>query len=411
MLFVTPRTLAWAALFALAVAISHAGAEDRVGFNRDVRPILSDKCFFCHGPDANKRQADLRLDERETAVKAGAIAPGKPDASGLVRRVLSEDPDERMPPASSKLGRLTAQEVATLRRWIEQGAEYEGHWAFIPLKPLAAGANPVALVDQFVAQGLAKRKLSPQPEADRATLIRRLSFDLIGLPPTPAEVEAFLADERPDAYERLVDRLLQSPHYGERMAVDWLDVARYADSFGFQVDREREMWPWRDWVVRAFNQNLPFDQFITWQLAGDLLPHATDDQILATAFNRLHQQESEGGSVEEEYRVEYVCDRVQTFATAFLGLTFECARCHDHKFDPVPTTDYYALAGIFTSTELAAGLRNQMGGAGLAYYVPAQLVRLGGSCRRPTRRRSSGSRPRSPRRKRPGTRSAARRRG
>ena len=195
--------------------------------------------------------------------------------------------------------------------------------------------------------------MSLQEEADRATLIRRLSFDLTGLPPTPAEVESFVADEHADAYERLVDRLLQSPHYGERMAVEWLDIARYADSFGFQVDREREMWPWRDWVVQAFNANLPFDQFMTWQIAGDLLPDATEEQILATAFNRLHQQESEGGSVEEEYRVEYVCDRVQTFATAFLGLTFECARCHDHKFDPITQREYYQLFAMFQNIDEA----------------------------------------------------------
>lgn len=337
----------------LCVVLVAFGAEDAVQFNRDVRPILSDKCFICHGPDANRREADLRLDVRQAAVDAGAIVPGDPEGSELLRRVASEDRDERMPPEHSKLERLTPREISVLRRWIEQGAEYEGHWAFLPLPPLASDSDPAGLIDRRVAEGLARRGLSLQVEADRATLIRRLRFDLNGLPPTPAEVDAFLQDGRPDAYEGLVERLLASPHYGERMAVDWLDVARYADSFGFQVDRERAMWPWRDWVVRALNANLPFDQFLTWQLAGDLLPNATDEQILATAFNRLHQQESEGGSVEEEYRVEYVCDRVQTFATAFLGLTFECARCHDHKYDPISQREYYQLFAMFQNIDEA----------------------------------------------------------
>ncbi len=339
-------------LLAILVCVSLAGpiaAEERVQFNRDVRPILSDKCFQCHGPDAKKRKAELRLDERSEAVKSKAIVVGKPTDSELVRRILSDDADERMPPAASKLGRLTEQEIATLRKWIEQGAEYENHWSFISLKP---GRESLS-IDDVVREGLAKRGLKLQPEAPRATLFRRLSFDLTGLPPTAAEVEAFMSDSAPDAYERLVDRWLKSEHYGERMAVDWLDAARYADSFGFQVDREREMWPWRDWVVRSFNSNQRFDEFITWQLAGDLLPDATDEQILATAFNRLHQQEAEGGSVEEEYRVEYVSDRVQTFATAFLGLTFECCRCHDHKYDPISQREYYQLFAMFQNIDEA----------------------------------------------------------
>jgi len=343
-----------AGIIALLLACGPASADgDRVQFNRDVRPILSDKCFFCHGPDAEKREADLRLDIRDVAVEAGAFVEGKPDDSELLRRVLSNDPAEQMPPPASKLEPLTPKEAETLRRWIEQGAEYEGHWAFIPLPASEAGLDATAAIDRFVANGLAKRNLSLQPEADRETLIRRLSFDLTGLPPTPDEVQAFVADQDPAAYETLVDRLLASERYGERMAVDWLDAARYSDSYGFQVDREREMWPWRDWVVRAFNQNLPFDQFLTSQVAGDLLPDATDDQVLATAFNRLHQMEAEGGSVEEEYRVEYVCDRVQTFATAFLGLTFECSRCHDHKFDPITQRDYYGLFSMFQNIDEA----------------------------------------------------------
>jgi len=329
------------------------GADDRVRFNRDVRPILSDKCFHCHGPDGQKRQAGLRLDVRSSAIDSGAIVPGQPTDSDLLARITSADPDYHMPPARAKLGDLTRTEIDVLTRWIAQGAEYEAHWAFISLQPVDVPAGDGSPIDHIVRTGLAKRGLTLQPEADRTTLLRRVSFDLTGLPPSPHEIAAFLNDPSPDAYEKAVDRLLQSPRYGERMAVDWLDVARYADSFGFQVDREREMWPWRDWVIRAFNENLPFDQFMTWQLAGDLLPNATDDQILATAFNRLHQQESEGGSVEEEYRVEYVCDRVQTFATAFLGLTFECARCHDHKFDPITQKEFYQLFAAFQNIDEA----------------------------------------------------------
>ncbi len=325
-------------------------AAGKLKFNRDIRPILSDKCFFCHGPDAKKREAKLRLDERESAMGKKAFIPGKPEESEMIKRILTTDADDHMPPAKSKLTPLAPAEIATLKQWIAEGAEYEAHWAFIPLREDAAKEQGI---DDFISHGLAERGLEFQPEAAPETLIRRVSFDLAGLPPTPAEVAAFVADKRPDAFSRLVDRLLESPRYGERMAADWLDLARYADSYGFQVDREREVWPWRDWVIKAFNDNLPFDKFITWQLAGDLLPHATDEQILATAFNRLHQQESEGGSVEEEYRVEYVCDRVQTVATAFLGLTFECSRCHDHKFDPITQKDYYGLFAMLQNIDEA----------------------------------------------------------
>ncbi|MBU6302364.1 MAG: DUF1553 domain-containing protein [Verrucomicrobia bacterium] len=347
------RSLPFPAL-CLLLAVVRADAADPapLQFNRDIRPILSEKCFQCHGPDPKKRDSGLRLDEgaAATADRKGirAIAPGNPGASELLARVTSNDPDEVMPPPSAKIGSLSAGEIATLRRWIEQGAPYEKHWAFNSLKPPAAGH-----FDDLVARGLAARGLAFQPEADRATLIRRISFDLTGLPPAPGEVTAFVNDPSPDACERLVDRLLQSPRFGERMAVDWLDISRYADSYGFQVDRDRDVWPWRDWVVKSFNENLPFDRFITWQLAGDLLPQATDEQILATAFNRLHQQESEGGSVEEEYRVEYVADRVQTFSTAFLGLTFECARCHDHKFDPLTQKEYFQFFSMFQNIDEA----------------------------------------------------------
>jgi len=337
----------------LAIGIAASAANEPLRYNRDIRPILADKCFTCHGP-AKKADIDLRLDQRDVAVKLGAIAPGKPNESELLSRVSSDEADVMMPPPASKLDHLSKDEIARLRQWIAEGAEYQPHWSFIPLRTVALpNQGKPSPMDAIVCESLACRGLTLQPEADRATLIRRVTFDLTGLPPTPEEVQAFVADTSPHAYERVVDRLLASDRYGERMAVDWLDVARYADSYGFQVDRHRDAWAWRDWVVASFNRNQPFDQFITWQLAGDLLPNATDEQVLATAFNRLHQQESEGGSVEEEYRVEYVCDRVQTFSTAFLGLTMECARCHDHKFDPLSQKEYYKLFAMFQNIDEA----------------------------------------------------------
>ncbi|MFM7034171.1 MAG: DUF1549 domain-containing protein [Planctomycetia bacterium] len=330
----------------------------RLSFNKDVRSILSDNCFACHGPDNANRKAGLRLDTFETATQelesgSRAIVPEDIDASELIVRITSDDPDLVMPPPTAKIGRLTPEQVAILARWIEGGAIYEPHWAFVP--PRAPERNdPSAAIDAAVAAKLSARGLEHQPEADRATLIRRVSFDITGLPPTPAEVDAFVADTSPDAYETLLDRLLASPRYGERMAADWMDIARYSDSYGFQVDRPRPtMWPWRDWVIKAFDENLPWDQFTLWQVAGDLLPHATDEQVLATAFNRLHPQECEGGSVEEEYRVNYVNDRVVTFGTAFLGLTLECCRCHDHKFDPLTQKDFYSLFAFFDDIDEA----------------------------------------------------------
>jgi len=334
-------------------------AAEKLRFNRDIRPILSDKCFHCHGFDPKNRKAGLRLDTFEGAIADGGIVAGQAQRSAIIERVLSHDPDEVMPPPESKLGRLTDSEIATLQRWINEGAEYEAHWAFVPLQQAqleawtrqAQAAGHATPIDGLVAEGLKARGLALQPPADTASLARRLSFDLTGLPPTEAEL-ADLAAGRLDL-AAFTESKLAAPAYGERMAADWLDVARYADSYGFQVDRPREVWMWRDWVIKAFNTNLPFDQFLTWQLAGDLLPDATDDQVLATAFNRLHQQESEGGSVEEEYRVEYVADRVQTVATAFLGLTFECARCHDHKYDPISHREYYGLASFFQNIDEA----------------------------------------------------------
>ncbi len=337
----------------LATTIA-ARCEDKVSFDGDIRPILSDKCFFCHGPDANERAADLRLDD-ESSAKASAIVVGKPDESELIARILSDDPDTRMPPPDSKLS-LTEKEKALLRTWIKQGAEYTQHWAFVAPQTIAVPNVAKAEwcrneIDRFVLAALEQRGKLPTNEADRETLIRRVTLDLTGLPPSLSEIDAFVADKTPDAYERLVDRLLQSERYGERMAVDWLDIARYADTYGYQNDRYRATWPWRDWVVQAFNQNLSYDQFITWQLAGDLLPNATREQVLATAFNRNHRQTNEGGSVEEEFRAEYVADRVNTFGAAFLGLTLECCRCHDHKYDPLTQRDYYQLASFFNSID------------------------------------------------------------
>lgn len=355
--------------FAVASALGCVAAgpvcAEKMEFNRDIRPILSDKCFHCHGFDPKTREADLRLDEREAAVRDGHIVPGDAMKSLIIQRVLSEDADDVMPPPESKLGRLTADEIAKLKQWVSEGAEYQKHWSFIApdrermaeWQQLARSEGKRTPIDSLVTAGLKHRGLALQPQADATTLLRRLSFDITGLPPS-AELAAKAAEQGEafisgKAYAMLVEGFLASPAYGERMAVDWLDVARYADSYGFQVDRPRDVWPWRDWVIKAFNENLAFDQFITWQVAGDLLPGATDEQILATAFNRLHQQESEGGSVEEEYRIEYVADRVQTFATAFLGLTFECSRCHDHKYDPIKQTEYYGLSAFLQNIDEA----------------------------------------------------------
>ncbi len=359
---VVAGALLWLLLLSFAdtsLRAAPASAPDKVSFNRDIKPLLSDRCFKCHGPDEKSREAKLRLDIPEGAFKKledgmFVIQPGNLAKSELVRRITAKDPDDRMPPVKSKLS-LNAAEIALLKRWVEQGAEWKKHWALNPVENVAvpnlrrsAIGNPI---DQFVLARLQREGLKPAPEAAREHLIRRLRFDLTGLPPTLSEIDAFLADRSPGAYERVVDRLLAAPAYGERMAVDWLDVARYADTYGYQSDRFNHLWPWRDWVISAFNRNLRFDQFILWQIAGDLLPNATREQRLATAFNRLHRQTNEGGSVDEEFRVEYNADRVQTVAGAFLGLTLECARCHDHKFDPITQKDYYRFFAFFNSTD------------------------------------------------------------
>lgn len=346
-----PSMRAMLVLAALNVARSVSAADGSIDFNRDIRPILSENCFYCHGQDPNKRQGDLRLDDRKAALDAGAIVPGKAVESELIKRVFAKEPREIMPPPKSNR-KLTAEQKKLLERWINDGGDYKTHWAFMPpTKPLQphvkAASWPRNAIDRFVLSKLESLGMKPSPEADRATLIRRLCSDLTGLPPTPQEVDAFVNDPNPDAYEKLVDRLLASPHYGERMALGWLDAARYADSNGFQQDGDTWQWIWRDWVVRAINADLPFDQFTIWQLAGDLLPNATVDQKIASGFNRNHLLNGEGGAIPEEQRWVILFDRVDTTATTWLGLTMACAQCHDHKYDPLTMKDYYSLLDAF----------------------------------------------------------------
>lgn len=324
-------------------------------FNRDIRPILADKCFYCHGPDAAHREADLRLDLRDEAVAAEALVPGKPEASGIVARIFSSDQEQIMPPPHANKT-LTTSEKELIKRWISEGGEYQGHWATIkperPSLPMVDLRNPLANpIDSFVRARLQTEDLEPAAEANRTTLIRRLSFDLVGIPPTPEAVDAFLADDSPRAYEKLVDRLLASPRYGERMAMQWLDYARYADSNGFQTDSSRQMWRWREWVIDAFNCNLPFDQFTIQQLAGDLLPNASRDQIIATGFHRNTRLNGEGGRIVEEWFAETVIDRVDTTGQTWLALTIGCCRCHDHKYDPITQKEFYQLFAFFNSID------------------------------------------------------------
>ena len=346
----TSRQRLWLiAPLALTLAISAVTASaDEIRFNRDIRPILSENCFYCHGKDVKKRQADLRLD---VAVDAEAIVPHDISGSTLIERINSDDPDVIMPPPKSNR-KLSADEKKLLKRWIAEGATYQSHWAFeAPERPQQPDVRNQEWtrnsIDRFVLAKLAAAGLSPSLEADRATLIKRLSIDLTGLPPTPQEVDAFVADADPQAYEKLVDRLLDNRHYGERMALPWLDAARYADSNGFQQDGDTWQWIWRDWVVRALNDNLPFDQFTIWQLAGDLLPNATTDQKIASGFNRNHLLNGEGGAIAEEQRFVILFDRIDTTSTTWLGLTMACAQCHDHKFDPITQRDYYGLLDAF----------------------------------------------------------------
>jgi hypothetical protein len=362
---ITFATLA-AATAALAFMPARAPAgvpasRTKINFNRDVRPILSDRCFACHGPDGNKRQSGLRLDlekglfdplPKHTGKRA--FVPGNVADSYAYQRIISKDPQEVMPPITATHLKLNQHEKDLIKRWVEEGAPWAEHWSFVtPKRPevpvVTNQAWPRNEIDRFVLARLEEEGIKPSPEADRAALIRRVSLDLIGLPPTPAEVDAFLADTSENAYENLVERLLASPHYGEQMAVAWLDAARYADSHGFQSDPERFMSHWRDWVIRAYNDNMPFDQFTIEQLAGDLLPNATESQKIATGFNRNHRMNSEGGIIDEEWRVEGVIDRVETTGTTFLGLTLGCARCHDHKYDPVTQKEFYSFSAYFNS--------------------------------------------------------------
>ncbi|HEY7154496.1 MAG TPA: DUF1553 domain-containing protein [Gemmataceae bacterium] len=328
-----------------------------IEFNRAIRPILSENCFRCHGPDKARRKANLRLDTEAGAFAdlgdRRALVPGEPDKSELLRRIITDDPGERMPPSKSGR-RLTERQIQLLRRWIEQGAKWQAHWSLRapkrpPLPRVQHTTWPRNPLDYFILERLEREGLPPSPEADRITLLRRVTRDLTGLPPTPAEVDAFLRDASPDAYEKVVDRLLASPRYGERMATPWLNGARYADTNGYQSDGERSMWRWRDWVIEAFNRNMPFDQFTIEQLAGDMLPGATLDQHIASGFNRNHRGNAEGGIIPEEYAVEYIVDRVETTATVWLGLTLGCARCHDHKFDPFTQKEFYRLFAYFNN--------------------------------------------------------------
>ncbi len=355
--------------FSAALIISLAGCEsasqdnvqqayqelpDKVDFNFHVKPILSDRCFKCHGADEKVRKAGLRFDVKEgafalldSAENRYAIVPGDLEKSQLPHRISSTDPDFMMPPPESNLS-LNEYEIRLLKRWIDQGADWKPHWSFIPpkkadlpeVKDQEWPRNPI---DHFILAKLEDKGFHPSEEARKNHLIRRLSFDLTGLPPTLEEVDAFLDDDSEDAYDKMADYYLASPAYGEKMAVPWLDLARYADTHGYQDDIGRTSWPWRDWVIKAFNQNMPFDEFTTWQLAGDLLPDPNYEQKLATAFLRNHPITQEGGIVEEEYRVEYVADRTQTIATTFLGLTMQCSRCHDHKYDPILQKEFYQL--------------------------------------------------------------------
>ncbi|WP_409013331.1 DUF1553 domain-containing protein [Dyadobacter sp. CY343] len=357
--------LGWAAL--LLFSCGEKAAEQEVGsfdgevsYNFDIRPILSDKCLACHGPDANKREAGLRLDIAEDAYKAlkenpgmHGIVPGKPALSEVYLRITTSDTSLLMPPKSSNL-RLTGEEVELIGKWIKQGAKYEKHWAFVApkksqLPKVKDESWPKNEIDRFILAMQERKGLSPNPEADRERLLKRLSLDLTGLPPDITMMDDFLADQSPKAYEKVVDKLLASPAYGERMALPWLDVARYSDSYGYQMDNFRTQWPWRDWVIHAFNKNISYKDFITWQLAGDLIPGGGKEQLLATGFNRNHKITEEGAVDEEEYRISYVTDRSDTFGKALLGVTMECAHCHDHKYDPVTQKEYFQMFSFFNN--------------------------------------------------------------
>jgi len=375
MLSVLAAALAATCAIFAAPRDAKGSAAQPVDFNRDIRPILSDHCFACHGPDENQRKARLRFDNKEGAfAKPGVIVPGDAAKSRLIQRVAAKDPAMRMPPQDFGHA-LTDKQIELLRRWIDEGAKWETHWAYLPpkhpeLPKLSNAAWPRNPIDHFILARLEREGLKPSPEADKATLLRRVTFDLTGLPPTLAEVDSFLADKSPDAYERRVDQLLNSPHYGERMAMQWLDLARYADTHGYHIDSHRDMWHWRDWVIQAFNRNLPFDQFTIEQLAGDLLPNATLDQKIASGFNRNHMINFEGGAIPEEYQVEYVVDRVETTANAWMATTLGCARCHSHKYDPITQQEFYQFFAFF-NTVSEEGLDGKTGNAKPFLQLPS----------------------------------------
>lgn len=354
----------WVVVFLLLfLAARGNAAEPAVDFNRDVRPILADKCFSCHGPDEKHRKADLRLDDEKAATAAGVLSPGKPADSALMQRILAEDEAELMPPKKSGK-KLTAVEIMMLRKWIAAGAKYAPHWAYVPpaKREVPKAKHQTAnWIDHFLFARLEREGLSPSPEADRRILVRRLYFDLTGLPPTPEQVEAFVNDKAPTAYEKLVDRLLASEHYGERMAMYWLDLVRYADTVGYHGDQDHHATPYRDYVIDAFNLNLPFDQFTREQLAGDLLPNPTTDQKIATCYNRLLQTSHEGGVQAKEYLSIYAADRVRNLSAVWMGATVGCSQCHDHKFDPYTAKDFYSLAAFFADVDEEKHLRG--GGA------------------------------------------------
>ena len=343
-------------------SVGFAASDDVPSFNRDIRPILSENCFLCHSQDPKHRGGDLRLDIREEAVALRdgitAIVPGDPEKSEIIRRIVSKDPDMVMPPPEAHMVAMPSKDIDTLKRWIKAGAIYEPHWSFVAPKKsaLKAGVNPI---DYFVNQRLAEEKLKPSPAADPETIVRRLYLDLTGLPPTPVDIDAYLADTSPDRWNQLIDHLMNSTQFAERMALPWLDGARYSDTHGYSIDDHRDVWAWRDWVINAFQKNQPYDQFLIEQIGGDLIPNATPDQIAATGFLRNSMNTHEGGTIAEEYRVNYTIDKVDAVATSVLGLTMKCAQCHDHKYDPISQKEFYQMYAFFnTSTEPGQGATN-----------------------------------------------------
>jgi len=356
-----------------------AGLPDEVDFNYHIKPILSDRCFKCHGPDEKTRKAGLRLDVETLAFAKlasgnSAFSKGSVYGSEAAHRIVSTDLDVQMPPPDSNL-RLSDREKAMFLKWIDQGAKWKEHWSFTSAKKTKASLLSVKknkhVIDQFISDKLIENDLSFEEEATKETLIRRLRFDLTGIPPSISEIDTFLKDTIPGSYERLVERLMDSEAFAERLSLDWLDLSRYADSHGLHADGLRTMWPWRDWVIDAFKKNMPYDQFVTWQLAGDLLPNATKEQKLATAFNRNTPMTAEGGIIDEEWRLNYVFDRTETFSTAFLGLTVACAKCHDHKFDPISQKDYYQLSAFFNNVR-ELGMTGDDGDFGPLLYLPTE---------------------------------------